>query len=36
VAQLSDQLLTGSSRKKSHDDVGVSDVGSSVRCLEKR
>jgi hypothetical protein len=27
AAQLSDQLLVGSARKKSHDHVGVSDVG---------
>jgi hypothetical protein len=27
VAQLLDQLFAGSSRKKSHDDVGVGDVG---------
>jgi hypothetical protein len=27
VAQLSDQLLAGGSREKSHDDVGVGDIG---------
>jgi hypothetical protein len=36
AAQISDKLLASGSRQESHDDVGVDELGSSVRCLEKR